>query len=302
MKNFSILGVVLIVVLVWGALTMWDSGKGFAWGWLSFGTNKVDMAESFDAGRYRNVGIEVGSSDVNVVRGSTDKIEVRLHGKTDKGNAGKIGLKTDSKGDTLNLGIEKPEGMQLGFRIVSLTMTVELPEKQWNELKVKAGSGDVEVAEFEGTFIEAEASSGNVELSASNAKKIALKTGSGDVKASDFKADTVSFDSRSGNVVLKDGEAELKGETGSGDIRIEMDELLHDTDVSAGSGNVTIGLDREPKSLTVDYRGKSGDGKIRWKGFDYQEKDEEGHTIKGAFGSGGTKLKVATGSGNFTLD
>lgn len=302
MKKSSLLGAVLIVVLVWGALTMWDSRKGFAGGWLSFGMNKVDIAESFDAGRYRNVAIEVGSSDVNVVRGSTDKIEVRLHGKTDKGNAGKIGLKSESKGDTLEFGIEKPDGMQLGFRMISLTMTVELPEKEWNELNVKAGSGDVDVAEFEGTSVEAEASSGNVELSASVAKKIVLKTGSGDVKASGFKADKVAFDSKSGNVVLEDGDAELEGETDSGDIRIELDELLRDTDVSAGSGNVTIELGREPESLTVDYRGKSGNGKLGWKGFDYREKDEEGHTIRGAFGTGGTKLKVATGSGNFTLD
>ncbi|MDF2717204.1 MAG: hypothetical protein K0R28_4129 [Paenibacillus sp.] len=292
----------MIVVLVWGALTMWDSGKGFAGGWMSFGMNKVDVAESFDAGRYRNVAIEVGSANVNVVRGSTDKIEVRLHGKADKGNAGKIGLIAESKGDTLDLGIEKPEGMQLGFRMISLTMTVELPEKQWNELQVKAGSGDVDVAKFEGTSVEAGASSGNVKLSASEAKKIVLKTGSGDIEANGFKADTLTFDAKSGNVELSDFQAELKGETDSGDIEIELDELLHDIDVSAGSGNVTIELDREPKSLTVDYRGKSGNGKIGWKGFDYREKDEEGHTIKGAFGGGGTKLKVATGSGNFTLD
>ncbi|MDF2717739.1 MAG: hypothetical protein K0R28_4664, partial [Paenibacillus sp.] len=298
----SMIGIVLIAALVWGVLATWNSGKGFAGGWLSFSTSKIDISESFDAGAYQNIAIDVSSSDVNVVPGSSDKIEVRLHGKTSTNYADEIGLKAEPKGGTLKLGIEKPERKQFGFVIHSVAMTVELPEKQWNEIKVKVGSGDVDIAKIKGKSVEAETSSGNVKLSASEAKTIELKTGSGDVNADDFKADTLTFDTSSGNVNLKDGVAKLKGGTGSGDIRIEFTELLHDTDLSTASGNVTIALDREPKSLTVDWRFNSGKANIGWESFNKSEKSENGKSVKGTFGNGETVLKVVTGSGNITMD
>jgi lia operon protein LiaG len=78
--------------------------------------------------------------------------------------------------------------------------------------------------------------------------------------------------------------------------------LLHDADLSTSSGDVKINLEREPKSLTVDYRGDSGVGKIKWDGFQATETEEDDKIIKGTFGSGETMLKVSTGSGDFTLD
>ncbi|TMV52856.1 DUF4097 domain-containing protein [Paenibacillus mesophilus] len=302
MKKSAMIGIVLIAALVWGVLATWNSGKGFAGGWLSLSTSKIDISESYDADAYQNIAIDVSSSDVNVVRGSSDRIEVRVHGKTSTNYSDEIGLRAEPKGGTLKLGIDKPERKQFGFVIHSVTMTVELPEKRWNEIKVKVGSGNVDVAKINGKSIEAETSSGNVKLSASEAKTIELKTGSGNVQADGFKADTFTFDTKSGTVKLKDGAAKVKGETGSGDIRIEFPELLHDTSLSTGSGNVTIELDREPKSMTVDWRLGSGKASIGWKGLNGMEKSEDGKSGKGTFGNGDTTLKVVTGSGNITMD
>ena len=61
MKKSSMIGIVLIAALVWGVLATWNSGKGFAGGWLSFSTSKIDISESYDAGAYQNIAIDVSS-------------------------------------------------------------------------------------------------------------------------------------------------------------------------------------------------------------------------------------------------
>lgn len=302
MKRNSTANIVLVAILVCVVWAAWKSGIGFAHNWFSFASNKIDIVQTLEADRLDRIVVEAGSTDVNIVRGRSDQIEVRLHGKTSASYKDKIELLAEAKGDTAMLEAKKPEDWRPGFRVQNLVMTVELPEKQWNEIRVDASSGNIALSELVSDSIRVEVGSGNLKLADSEAGEISLKTGSGNVSASGFQAETLAFAVRSGNVELKDGEAELKGETGSGNIRVEFAQLVRDAELATGSGNVAIRLDREPKSLSVDYRGKSGNGKIGWKGFDFREKDEDGSTIKGAFGGGGTKLKVTTGSGNFTLD
>lgn len=302
MRRNAILVFILIAVIIWGLFRAGDSVRGFANGLLPFSASNVEISQNFAADTIQNVIVEANSSNVKVVRSSTNEVEVRLHGKANAQLSKKIELKSEPKGDTLKLGIEKPERFAFGFGAMNLTLTVALPEKRWNEINVRVGSGNINVEKVEGKSVQARAGSGNVTMTAAKAGTIELKTSSGNVEANEFKAEALSFNVQSGNVTLKNGEAKLKGETRSGNIRISMAELLHDVEVEAGSGNVKVTLDHEPKSLTVDYSGKSGVGKIAWNNFSYNQVDSDRRSIKGTFGSGETKLKVVTGSGNFTLD
>lgn len=301
-KKSGLVGVVLIGVLIWFGLSVWNSDEGFMSGLPFFGTKEVHIEKSFEASSLKNVEVDVSSSDINVIRGNSAQINVRVQGKASSKIASKIDLKAKTKGDTLELGIDQPNGFQFGFHYSNVSITVEVPEKQWNEIQAKVSSGNISVEKIESKSIEAKASSGNIKLTSSQAAEMELSTSSGNIKAADFKADSLKFHTSSGDVSLKDGEAKLKGDATSGNIRLDVDELLHDADLSTGSGNVTVTLDREPKSLAVDYRGGSGSGKIKWDGFRYEDKGKDGNMLKGSFGAGETKLKVTTGSGNFKMD
>jgi lia operon protein LiaG len=301
MSKNGLIGVVLIAVGVWLGVSALSSGNVFAWNLPFTETKEVNLEQSFDASNIKEVVVDVSSTDVRVVRGSSEKIEVRLQGEASPKIADQYRLTGETNGSRLQIGLEKQEGFRM-FRYESVDLTVELPEKQWDELKVGVGSGDITVEDVEGKSIDLSARSGDVNLEASNASTIVLSTNSGDIQAEGFHADTLKFHSDSGDVSLKEGEAILKGEAESGDIQIEFAELLHDVDVSASSGDVNIKLEQEPKSLTVDYRGGSGTGHVRWDGFQETDRAEDGEMIKGTFGSGKTMLKVSTGSGDFTLD
>ncbi|GAA3408142.1 DUF4097 domain-containing protein [Paenibacillus hodogayensis] len=301
MKKIKLSGLVLIALLVWIALSMWEPGKGFSFDWHWFGTKPVEIAESFDAGKVSRIAVETDSKSVRIVRGNSDKIEVRLQGRATPNVADQYSLKSHMDKDTLRIGIESASGFSLGFRVDAVKMTVELPDKQWNELKAKTASGNITVDRIDASTLEAATSSGNIELADSKASAITLQTKSGNVQANGFRAETLNARTGSGNIKLENGEAKLKADTSSGNIRVRFAERPHDAELNAVSGNVTVSLDREPASLAVDYRGGSGHGAIDWKGFQYEEQNEDRNRIAGSFGSGETLLKVSTRSGNFKL-
>lgn len=346
MRKF--IGVLLIIAGIIGVVYTFNPAMAEKSGeWLSqagdnllnAATKEVNIEKSIGTAGIKNVAVKTGSVDVRLLPGSTDDIVARLHGRVSNYDADSIDLKVTSKGETLQLSVQLPEGMQFGVPIFYVQLTVELPERQWNGLQVAVGSGNVEAERLNSVLMEVSTGSGNIRMNGIGVRAATLQAGSGDIATGDIHAESftvqtksgniriqdieavemeatassgklrvekyesnvLNFRTSSGNVRLSDGHAKLNGEAGSGNITIEADELRDDADLKAASGNVTVSLTKEPTDLEVDLSGNSGSGRIRWDGIRYEEQDKNGHTVRGAFGNGGTMLKVRTRSGDFTL-
>ncbi|GAB6930458.1 hypothetical protein JCM10914A_44410 [Paenibacillus sp. JCM 10914] len=281
---------------------------------------EINDEEVFPAEDFQQLQLHTGSTNVNVIQGNSDQIKVSLQGKASTNLAEQIKLKAEPRGDTLVLGVDYPQGINLGVQIRNVEMILEMPEKQWKTAVIESGSGNIDIAQLLGDQIEVKASSGNVRLTHVSgdklqvytgsgnmsieeirAESIMLKAGSGNIRAEQYTAASLSFQNGSGNVELDSGASELQGKSGSGDILIVTEDLAHNTDIQAGSGKVTIDLVQMPSSLEVDYQGGSGRGSVEWDGFQSEVNDQNGKRLKGMFGAGEALLKVRTGSGNFTL-
>jgi len=288
---------------------------------FSFDTKKINEEQTLDADIYRDLTVKTGSINIHVIPGATDQITARLNGKVSSKYADQVKLKVEPNGDSMTVGVEEDHGINLGISIMDLQLTVELPEKNWETAKIESGSGNIEIESLLGDEVTVKAGSGNVNVQQVNAGElavhtgsgnieveeievvsVALQSGSGEISADGYHAEQLSFQNGSGNVELSDGEAALQGKTGSGNIRVDAERLVHDADLRTGSGNVSIDLAQEPTSLEVDYQGSSGEGNIRLDGMRYEVKDEDKGRLKGTLGSGDVLLKVRTGSGNFKLE
>lgn len=301
MRKTAWLGAVLIAIGIFGLISVSGQKDGFWNDWFSFGADNIHIEKRLDAADVRNVFIQTGSANIEVVAGNSDQIVVRLDGRVSSRMADRIDIKVKPGRDKLELGIERPDHSGLGWFQFRASLTVELPKKEWDSIEVKVGSGNAKVEDIAGMDIRVGAGSGNIRLTEAKADKIDVHTGSGNITAEEFEAEQLQFQTGSGNVKLTDGWANLKGQTGSGNIKVELDELTHDAELRAGSGNVTVNLNNAPESLAIDYHANSGNGRIKWDGVKYDEKSERGNLLRGKIGNGETKLAVRTGSGNFTL-
>lgn len=87
--------------------------------------------------------------------------------------------------------------------------------------------------------------------------------------------------------------------TETGDVRITGDELAGDYMVETTKGDVSIGFDRIPVSMKLDFKSAHGKGRVDWAGLQY-EKQTDSRMI-GKIGSGGRLIQVMTESGGLHL-
>lgn len=267
---------------------------------FSFGTEPVHIVREVPSSEIRSIQIHSDDVNVEIVRGGADQITASLTGKASPKYIENVKLEAVAKDDRLTIRTEVPELWFSGINILKVDLTIELPARLYDSVNLAIGSGNASVTEVEAGSIAIATGSGNLKFSDLSADEIAIDTGSGNISGERFEANSLSAAARSGNVKLADGTAKLRAETGSGNIRLELESLQRDADVKTGSGNVTILLDKEPDSLRFDFSTRSGNSSVAWP-YATQGQTDDGD-VKGTFGSGETKLTVRTGSGNIKLE
>ena len=69
-------------------------------------------------------------------------------------------LKVEPSGDTLEIGVDVPDGIEFGVNIMDIVLSVEIPEKQWTAAQIESGSGDIEIGNMRGDAVTVKAGAG----------------------------------------------------------------------------------------------------------------------------------------------
>ncbi|MFF2890730.1 DUF4097 domain-containing protein [Paenibacillus sp. NPDC057967] len=322
MRPKTTIGIIMIIVGIIGVLYVYENGSSNTLQSIrNYFASEINEQQTIDISDVRNLDISSGSLDVRVVRGSGSEAVIRLEGWASKNYIKDLKLDSSKKDGTLHLSLKSDRGIRFGFGFRGVDMIVELPEKTWSQLDIDLGSGDLSLEQLRAENAKLNTNSGDVkgsdfkvdsnlsisidsgDLKLRNvaAKKMDLSTQSGDLSIKGYEADTINFKVNSGDVDFEDGTAELTGKTSSGDIKMQVENITRPTDLRTGSGDVTVMLDNNPNSLSVQFKAGSGDGVILKDDFTYESGSKGASSIKGKFGSGGIKLNVQTGSGDFVL-
>lgn len=322
MRPKTTIGIILIVMGIIGLFYVYENGTQSALEKIrNFFLSEMNEQETYDVGDIQNLNIASGSFDVRLVQGSGSDAVVKLQGWASKNNIKNVKLNSDKKGDTLNISLKNDSGIRVGFGFSNIKLTVELPEKAWNELEIDINSGDVKLEQMQfnnakiitgsgdvvanqfkvAHNLSVHVNSGDMSLRSLTAEKIDLETSSGDIRLKEYEAGSIDFKVNSGDVTFENGTAQLKGRTSSGDIIVKAEDIIRSTDLRTNSGDVTVLLENDPGSLAVQFKAGSGDGVIRKNDFTYEKGSKGASSIKGKFGSGEILLNVQTGSGDFVL-
>lgn len=332
MKKFVAIALIMLGVGIVGALISFD------WKNMNtFGTEPLLIEKTIPAASIKSININSSSVSTDVIRGTTNDIKVSIEGRASKKYLERFKLETKVDGDTVNIEGTFTEGFNFGINIVDVDMVVELPARLWDAVDIKSKSGNIEVESLQANLVTIKNSSGNVDADEVQAESVTIESGSGNVdteqvqassitignssgnvKANDVSAKTISLQSKSGNVKaenykaeqmtaktssgninLDDGTGIVNGESSSGNIRIEAEELLHDVKLETKSGEVSISVEKEPQSAAVSFRTNSGGRSIKWKSYEVENDNDE--IFSGVIGDGKIKIDVETSSGGLKL-
>jgi hypothetical protein len=180
-------------------------------------------------------------------------------------------------------------------RSVTVAMTVLVPRGA--QVRVATGNGAVSVERVGG---EVNASTGNGRVNVLNTDgAVRVSTGNGDVEVREAKG-AVRVSTGNGRVTVSTAQGPVEARSGNGDIDVRMTALKPSEDMtfSTGSGDVRV-------TLPTDYNGEldasTGNGSIS-SDFDLKvEGRMSPRRVRATIGSGGAKLRLATGNGGLEL-
>ncbi|MDX1702089.1 MAG: DUF4097 family beta strand repeat-containing protein, partial [Melioribacteraceae bacterium] len=127
----------------------------------------------------------------------------------------------------------------------------------------------------------------------------AHQSSSGDVEVRKSMATVIRTESTSGDVNIDECSGKLDMKSTSGDVKIELSQLLNDIEVKSTSGDIMVELQHEPDHLEIDFKSSSGDGRVKIPDIQYEVKRD--NRIHGFKGSKKPKITTYTSSGDFTL-
>lgn len=177
--------------------------------------------------------------------------------------------------------------IDVSFSIQETPLTVEIPDKDWQSIKITTSSGDINVSDFSDLFkYSINTSSGDIIISDMNAANMNIKSSSGDIcikdsyimsllgietasgetKLSKVGTNNIEINSNSGDVELyKTDAVEYKVETSSGDISGRLrDGADYKFKVESLSGEISVPLSEKEGLTLFSAVTTSGDIKIEY--------------------------------------
>ncbi|WP_417897821.1 DUF4097 family beta strand repeat-containing protein [Bacillus haimaensis] len=313
MKKVGTVLLILILIVVGATVAAGQFTDVF-----SFKTVGFQDAKSVKGDGIKKVEVDVSSIDVKVVPTTDEEINVELAGEVSERYKDDFKLKVKESGETLKVEIEEPN-FRFGAIMINLQMVIELPEKEYESIRLYASSGDFDIKGIRakemltevssgdiraedvtvGSVYELDASSGDMRLTNVKAEKFTVSASSGDIRLDGVEGE-ISVDTSSGDITVYDAAGDLNLEASSGDITIDNNEVLGNIHAEATSGDVKVSFRDTPTSLSLDFRASSGDGTVNLKEMLFEEKAED--EILGKIGDGKYMLKVRTTSGDFSLN
>jgi lia operon protein LiaG len=285
---------------------------------FSFGGVEVHQTKNIENMKIEHLSIESSSTDVEVKSANRNNIKVELTGRASKKIKNDFQLMTKESGNNLLIMIKR-KGVSVNFGVDRVKVVVTVPSNHLKKLKVDTESGDQKIYSLALDQAELNASSGDIQAyrlevketlglqsqsgdiktNDSNMGDLSVHSSSGDITGNELKARSSQIEASSGDIDLQGVNGDINTKTGSGDVLIKQKSLLGNINIETGSGDGEIRMINVPKSVAVDFNGGSGDGDIQLDGLKTEAKSE--HKVIGKIGDGHYKVKVRTGSGDFTF-
>lgn len=316
MKKIVYTLLVLFMIGVAGTVISISASGGF-----SIDTYTVTDKVNVNSNGINHIKIDLSSTDVSLLPTNDDEITVELNGKNSKKLKRNLKLEVQEKAGTLDISLNGEDQIKfnIGVIIVDTSVDVYVPEKLYKSITVQTSSGDIDMKNLRAQDIYLKASSGEVRaentlaessfkivtssgdahLKNNEAEEFELVASSGELTANNQKSMKAVFTTSSGDITLIDVLGDIKAVASSGSISVQNEEVAGHIDAQASSGDVEIEFAKEPTSLSINFKGSSGEGYVDYSGVSYSEKSE--NHIVGKMGSGEFDITVKTNSGDFVL-
>lgn len=139
-----------------------------------------------------------------------------------------------------------------------LILSIYVPEKQYELLKVSSDNGYVSAEQLNIEQVVLNTDNGRVELEKIDSQKVDVETNNGRMELKDIMAQTIQVKTDNGKVTLDHVEGVLKGETNNGSISLLTKELERNISFKTNNGKIVIETEKEPTNVQFNVIANNG--------------------------------------------
>jgi lia operon protein LiaG len=287
------------------------------------GGTAVDQSATLALDGIDLVSVSAFTDDVNVVEGTSDSLEVRLHGSVSTSSPDAVPrLTVERTGATAVVRLER--AIYVGFFFWrDFTLDVSVPKKYAGRLSVEVSSADVQVLGhgYAGLAVKAtsgdvraqgvtagdasfSASSGGIRLDGLAVKDLGVNTTSGDIHMEGVSTNSLDVSASSGGIRATGLTGSGRVHTTSGDVSLAFAALPSDLDAECSSGGLTVKVPAAA-AFSLDAHCSSGDITCAFPitVTVTPGTHEASHSLVGVVGGGtpGATMKLRTTSGDIRI-
>ncbi|AOV08660.1 DUF4097 family beta strand repeat-containing protein [Sporosarcina ureilytica] len=217
---------------------------------------------------YEKIDLLTTNAKVELVPTQAEETTITYGGKKKFG----VHFKANVKGDTLSIQLKEKWFNFLNFSMRGMVLTVHVPERTYEEIKVVTDNGLIEASHL-------------------HAKMIELETDNGLVKLGNSEGDVVKLQADNGQISISDVSANIVARTDNGRITFEADTITHDVDLRTDNGAIYVKLSDKPTNARINAETDNGMVTI----FGTKER-----TV--TFGEGKYLMKLQTDNGRIVVE
>ncbi|MGG0797105.1 DUF4097 family beta strand repeat-containing protein [Brevibacillus laterosporus] len=163
--------------------------------------------------------------------------------------------------------IRPPTWFSLDFSMNDEGLTISLPQKRWEKMKLSSTSGNIKAGDVLAKEFIASSTSGDIEMKQLESEKNDIQVTSGNVEISRLVATYSTFESTSGDIDVQEATGEIKANSTSGNIDVYTAEVAHNLTLEASSGNIEIVTTKQPTDTRFVAKTSSGEIQTNLEGF-----------------------------------
>ncbi len=242
----------------------------------------VTEEQIFNSKDINQIDIEVDVAEVVVEESQDSDIRIFLKGNVSKRMKENIDLDVQKNSNQLEIDLEREKRRWFSFLPFdnhgSLQLTIQLPEKRFEQLGIESNVGEVSVNSGEFT-------------------DVIVTTDVGEVLLQDVTSETATVTSNVGEVTVLKAVGSWDIKVDVGEVDLQLKKLENQVTVQSDVGDVSVQIAEVPTDYTLDL--SSDIGEVKLTGFDYN--NGSGKEIYMEKGSAEPLLEVDSDIGDITV-
>lgn len=260
---------------------------------LDAGLATIDIEKKVAAADIKRLSVNTDVAGVTFLPGgNSDEIKVHMLGTLSKAREKDLDLSAVSSNQTWTVNARTQKSFNFGFNVADiktwffvigekkLRVEVTLPDKVYEEIRVKTNIGSIQLAEIQADRLIAQADTG----------KIALDS---------FKGKSLDLGTDTGAIMVKNAQGNVRLKTDTGSINATLQQLADTVDAQSNTGSVRLTFASAPTSASFSLSSDIGRVSLLVPGVVVDAKEK--HNVKATIGAGAAKVRVQTDTGSIDV-